>query len=217
MFLRSRKLWTLLMILTISSRESHAFHFDVNSGRTKCVAEDIKSNSMTVGKYSVDNPHEGHNLPPSHKISVKVTTSNSGNTYHHADQVASGQFAFSAVESGDYMACFTAVDHKPEVTISVDFEWKTGVQSNTKSWSSVAKKSQVEGMESEVKSLLDTVNSIHEEMFYLREREEEMQELNMSTNTKMAWFGLLSLFVCVGVAGMQFMHLKTFFEKKKVI
>lgn len=72
---------------------------------------------------------------------MKVT-SNSGNNYHHAEQVDSGQFAFSAVEAGDYMACFTAVDHKPEVSLSIDFEWKTGVQS--KSWANVAKKSQVE-------------------------------------------------------------------------
>lgn len=69
-------------------------------------------------------------------------TSSYGNTYHHAEDVASGQFAFTAVEAGDYMACFTAVDHKPEVTLSIDFDWRTGVQS--KSWSSVAKKSQVE-------------------------------------------------------------------------
>ncbi|CAL9240230.1 unnamed protein product [Arabidopsis halleri] len=40
------------------------------------------------------------------------------------------------------MACFTALDHKPEVTLSIDFDRRTGVQS--KSWSSVAKKSQVE-------------------------------------------------------------------------
>lgn len=96
-------------------------------------------------------------------------------------------------------------------------------------------------MEFEVKSLLDTVNSIHEEMYYLRDRyfsfsivwyyedivymtwlwcglrEEEMQDLNRSTNTKMAWLSVLSFFVCIGVAGMQFLHLKTFFEKKKVI
>ncbi|ESQ28299.1 hypothetical protein EUTSA_v10019128mg [Eutrema salsugineum] len=214
MLLRSQKLWTVLLILGIWSRVSHSLHFDLHSGRTKCIAEDIKSNSMTVGKYSIDNPHEGQNLPPSHKISVKVTSS-SGNTYHHADQVDSGQFAFSAVEAGDYMACFSAVDHKPEVSLSIEFEWRTGVQS--KSWATVAKKSQIEVMEFEVKSLLDTVNLIHEEMFYLREREEEMQDLNRSTNTKMAWLSFLSLFVCIGVAGMQFLHLKTFFEKKKVI
>ncbi|KAG2322677.1 hypothetical protein Bca52824_015890 [Brassica carinata] len=70
-------------------------------------------------------------------------------------------------------------------------------------------------MEFDVKSLLDTVNSIHEEMFYLREREEQMQDLNRSTNTKMAWLSLLSLFVCIGVAAMQYVHLKTFSRRRK--
>ncbi|XP_010551413.1 PREDICTED: transmembrane emp24 domain-containing protein p24delta9 [Tarenaya hassleriana] len=214
MVLRSEKLWTVLVVLGMMSRFSHSLHFDLQSGRTKCIAEDIKSNSMTVGKYAVVNPNEGHPLPPSHKVSVRVTSSY-GNTYHHGEQVESGQFAFTAVEAGDYMACFSAVDHKPEVTLSVDFDWRTGIQA--KNWANVAKKSQVEVMEFEVKKLLETVNSIHEEMFYLREREEEMQDLNRSTNTKMAWLSFLSLFVCLGVAGMQFWHLKTFFEKKKVI
>lgn len=72
MFLRSQNLWTVLLILGICSRISHSLHFDLHSGRTKCIAEDIKSNSMTVGKYNIDNPHEGQTLPPSHKISVKV-------------------------------------------------------------------------------------------------------------------------------------------------
>ncbi|XP_010532700.1 PREDICTED: transmembrane emp24 domain-containing protein p24delta9 [Tarenaya hassleriana] len=214
MILRSGKLWTVLVIVGMLSRVSHSLHFDLQSGRTKCITEDIKSNSMTVGKYTVVNPNEGHPSPPSHKVSIRVTSSY-GNTYHHAEKVESGQFAFTAVEAGDYTACFSAVDHKPEVTLSIDFEWRTGV--HAKNWGTVAKKSQVEVMEFEVKKLLETVNSIHEEMFYLREREEEMQDLNRATNTKMAWLGFLSLFVCLGVAGMQFWHLKTFFEKKKVI
>lgn len=69
-------------------------------------------------------------------------TSSYGNTFHHAEDVDSGQFAFTAVEAGDYMACFTANGHKPEVTLSIDFDWRTGIHS--KSWGSVAKKSQVE-------------------------------------------------------------------------
>lgn len=48
-------------------------------------------------------------------------------------------------------------------------------------------------------------------------REAEMQELNRSTNSKMAWFSFLSLGICLSVAGLQFWHLKSFFEKKKLI
>ncbi|CAA7036265.1 unnamed protein product [Microthlaspi erraticum] len=214
MVLRSVNLWTTLLLLGILSRVSQSLHFELQSGRTKCISEDIKSNSMTVGKYTVVNPNEAHPSPPSHKISIRVTSSY-GNTYHHAEDVQSGNFAFTAVEAGDYMACFTAADHNPAVTLSVDLDWRSGIHS--KEWSTLAKKSQVEVMEFEVKKLIETVSSIHEEMFYLRDREEEMQNLNRSTNSKMAWLGFLSLFVCLGVAGMQFLHLKTFLEKKKVI
>ncbi|KAM4121073.1 hypothetical protein ACJW30_03G180300 [Castanea mollissima] len=72
-------------------------------------------------------------------------------------------------------------------------------------------------MELELKKMYDIVISIQEEMFYLREREEEMQVLNKTTNNSMAWLSILSLIVCLSVAGLQVWHLKTFFEKKKLI
>ncbi|KAL2344586.1 hypothetical protein Fmac_005871 [Flemingia macrophylla] len=203
-----------LLLLVLFSSSTESLRFELQSGHTKCISEDIKSNSMTVGKYHIVNPSEGYPLPDSHRITVRVTSSY-GNNYHYGDRVQNGQFAFVAVEAGDYMACFWAVDHNPATTLTVDFEWKTGVAA--KDWSNVAKKGQVDVMELELKKLQDTVASIHEEMFYLREREEEMQELNRTTNNRMFWLSLLSLFVCLSVAGLQLMHLKSFFEKKKLI
>jgi len=69
-------------------------------------------------------------------------TSPQGTAYHESDGVESGQFSFVAVETGDYISCFSAVDHKPETTLIIDFDWRTGI--HTKDWSNVAKKSQVE-------------------------------------------------------------------------
>lgn len=40
------------------------------------------------------------------------------------------------------MTCFFAADHKPPVTVTLDFDWKTGVAA--KDWTSVAKKGSVE-------------------------------------------------------------------------
>lgn len=54
----------------------------------------------------------------------------------------SGNFAFTAAEAGDYTACFWGAEHKPPITLTVDFEWKTGFAA--KDWSNVAKKGQVE-------------------------------------------------------------------------
>ncbi|KAG6426249.1 hypothetical protein SASPL_110469 [Salvia splendens] len=193
---------------------AESIRFDLESGHTKCISEDIKSNSMTVGKYHIVNPNEGHPLPDSHKVTVRVTSAY-GNSYHSSEHVTEGHFAFQAVEAGDYMACFFADDNKPSTTVTVDFDWKSGIAA--KEWTSVAKKGSVELMEIELKKMLETVQSIHDEMFYLREREEEMQLLNKATNSKMFWFSFLSILVCLSVSGIQLWHLKSFFEKKKLI
>ncbi|XP_023520474.1 transmembrane emp24 domain-containing protein p24delta9-like [Cucurbita pepo subsp. pepo] len=204
----------LLLLIGFLSSGSESLRFDLQSGHTKCISEDIKQNAMTVGKYHVVNPNEAQPLTDDRKLVVRVT-STTGNTFHYSDKVESGQFAFVAGEGGDFMTCFWVPDHKPQVTLTVDFDWRTGVAA--KQWSSVAKKGDVEAMEFEMQKLFETANSIQEEMYYLREREEEMQDLNASTNTKMARLSFLSLFVCLSVAGLQIWHLKTFFHKKKLI
>ncbi|KAL4574269.1 hypothetical protein LXL04_021097 [Taraxacum kok-saghyz] len=203
-----------LLILGFLSIVAQSIRFEIESGHTKCISEDIKSNSMTVGHYSVVNPNEGQPLPESHKFTLRVT-SVYGNSYHYADHVQSGQFAFQATEGGDYMACFFAIDHHPAIKVPIEFDWRSGVAA--KDWSNVAKKGSVDEMELELKKLADVVTSIHEEMFYLREREHDMQELNSKTNSRMALLSFLSLFVCLSVAGLQVWHLKSFFEKKKLI
>nr|ABK94061.1 unknown [Populus trichocarpa] len=201
---------TLGLIFTIAE----SMRFDLQSGHTKCISEDIMNNAVTVGKYNVVNPNEGYPLPVSHKLTVRVA-SPYGNNYHHRVNVDSGNFAFTAAEAGDYTTCFSAADHEPETKLAIEFEWKTGVAA--KDWSKIAKKEKVEVMELELKKLLDAVKSIHEEMNYLRGREEEMQHLNQSTNSKMAGLSFLSIMVCLSVAGLQLWHLRSYFERKKLL
>ncbi|ESW23249.1 hypothetical protein PHAVU_004G031200 [Phaseolus vulgaris] len=204
-----------LLTLALTFSLAYSMQFEVHSGHTKCISEDIKTNAMSVGKYSVVNPREGYPMPDSHKVIAKVSSPH-GNVYHFGDHVDSGNYAFTASEAGDYTACFWIPDGKDAPSmVTVELEWRTGVAA--KDWSKIAKKGQVEVMEFELKKLYDTVVSIHDEMFYLREREEEMQDLNKSTNTKMFTLSFLSIVVCLSVAGMQIWHLKTFFERKKLL
>lgn len=59
-----------------------------------------------------------------------------------------GNFAFTANEAGDYLACFWTPNHKPATTVTLEFEWRTGVAA--KDWTNVAKKGQID-----VSSLID--------------------------------------------------------------
>ena len=51
---------------------SESLRFDLESGHSKCISEEIRVNSMTVGKYSIVNPNDNQPLPDSQKIIVRV-------------------------------------------------------------------------------------------------------------------------------------------------
>ena len=49
-----------------------AMRFDLKSGSTKCITEEIKSSAMTVGKYTVISDIKP--TQESHKITIRVPT-----------------------------------------------------------------------------------------------------------------------------------------------
>lgn len=63
----------MIVMVGLMSRMGESMRFDMKSGATKCISEDIKINAMTVGKYSIVNTNEGYPLPDSHKLTVRVT------------------------------------------------------------------------------------------------------------------------------------------------
>ena len=69
-------------------------------------------------------------------------SSPSGNNHHRGEEAESGDFAFTAAETGDYIACLSAPEHRPPVTVAVDFDWRSGMAAAD--WSNVAKKGQIE-------------------------------------------------------------------------
>ncbi|KAF4390775.1 hypothetical protein G4B88_015665 [Cannabis sativa] len=188
----------MVVLVGVRMRGVVSMRFDLQSGTSKCVSEDIKANAMSLGRYVVVNPYDESPLSDIHKVNVRVS-SPKGNNYHYLDNVKSGDFAFTAPEKGDYTTCFWAPEKNPPATLTIEFEWTTGI------------------LEVELKKMYEAVTHIHDEMFTLREREDEMQQLNRKTNSQMATFSLLSLLVCLSVAGLQFWHLKTYFEKRKLV
>ena len=138
-----------LLLVLATAAPAGAPRFDLLSGHTKCISDDIKVGAMAVGKYHVIAPDDGassssssssqsqqQQLPDSHRISLRVT-SPYGNSLHYAENVHSGNFAFTASEAGDYLACFWAPDHRPPATVAFEFDWRSGV--SARDWSAVAK------------------------------------------------------------------------------
>lgn len=61
-----------IICLSITSHVCDSLRFELQSGSTKCIAEEIKQNAMTLGKYNVISPIDGHPVPHSHRIIARV-------------------------------------------------------------------------------------------------------------------------------------------------
>jgi len=61
-----------VMLVVCMWKVANCMRFDIESGHSKCITEDIKISAMTVGKYSLVNPNEGYPMPDDYKLTVKV-------------------------------------------------------------------------------------------------------------------------------------------------
>ncbi|KFK44292.1 hypothetical protein AALP_AA1G239200 [Arabis alpina] len=207
----SQILAVLLFCLTVNYSEAIWLTIPA-SGGTKCVSEEIQSNVVVLADYYVVDEHNPENTPA---VTAKVT-SPYGNNLHQQDNVTHGQFAFTTQETGNYLACFSVDSSHPQPNaITLGIDWKMGIAA--KDWDSVAKKEKIEGVELQLRRLDGLVQAIRENLNYIKDREAEMREVSEGTNSKVAWFSIMSLGVCLLVAGSQIWYLKRYFHKKKLI
>ncbi|KAK1418293.1 hypothetical protein QVD17_27436 [Tagetes erecta] len=201
----------LLMLLVVWLHKGESVWLNIPKSGNKCVTEEIHNNVVVVGDYVVISDDHLHPTPT---ISSKVT-SPYGNILHHKENVTHGQFAFTSSESGQYLTCFWS-DHPGEGgSLSVNIDWKIGIAA--KDWESVARKEKIEGVELELRKLEGAVEAIRDNLIYLKTRESEMRGVSETTNSRVAWYSIISLGICILASCAQLWYLTRFFQKKKLI
>ena len=98
---------------------------------------------------------------------------------------------------------------------SVDLTWAAGA--DAVDYSEVAKKEHLKPLELALRKLEDRVENAHKEMMYQREREERHRDTNESTNSRVAWFSILTIIIVCAQAAVQVWHLYAFFIRKRVL
>ncbi|GAA0156893.1 hypothetical protein Leryth_007222 [Lithospermum erythrorhizon] len=200
-----------VMLILCIFQTSEALWLTLPAKGTKCISEELHNNVVVLGDYVVISDHPPSKTPT---ITIKVT-SPFGKTIHNQGNVSHGQFAFTTTEAGNYLACFSSDGDHGTGDLSVNIDWKTGIAA--KDWDSVARKQNIEGLELELTKLEGAVEAIHDNLLYLKNRELEMRAVSEVTNSRVAWFSIMSLGVCIATSVMQILYLKQYFQKKKLI
>uniref|UniRef100_A0A0E0CZX9 GOLD domain-containing protein n=1 Tax=Oryza meridionalis TaxID=40149 RepID=A0A0E0CZX9_9ORYZ len=205
-----------VILLAATAADVDALVFDVPSGGSKCLTEELRRGALSHASYRVAEATSA----ASSAVSARVAGPR-GEELHLTEGVEAGEFRFEAAEGGRYTACFWTPRYERGAIVSVDVQWTTEVRDHAGAGSppavAAAKEGHIDSMIGELKKLEVSTRLIHEEMISLRRSEGEMQKLNEDTTMKIHSFTLLSLAVCVGVAGLQLWLLKTFFQKRHIL
>ncbi|KAJ4760146.1 Transmembrane emp24 domain-containing protein 10 [Rhynchospora pubera] len=199
----------ILLALWQWTAEVGAIWMELPPKGTKCLSEEIQSNVVLFGNYTLFSSDIRY---PS-TMSVKVT-SPYGNTIHSKEKVSEGQFALTTKEPGSYLVCFL-IDSKKGTGGNVNLEWKIGIAA--RDWDMIARMEKLEGVELELRKLEIAVAAIRENLVHLRNREMEVRNISEKTNARVAWLSLTSLLVCISVSAVQVWHIENFFKKKKLL
>ncbi|XP_076947476.1 transmembrane emp24 domain-containing protein p24delta3-like [Bidens hawaiensis] len=197
----------LLMLVLLPNGDS--VWLNIPKSGYKCVMEELQHNAVVVGEYNVV-IFEGLVLRnPTVSISVR---SPHGNLIYHKENVTEDEFAFTSTESGSYVTCFLPDNPDTGEKIAVNINWKIGAAA--KDWDSVAKKEKIEGVELELRKLEGHVEAIRDNLVYRKSREANMREVSETTNSRVAWYSISSLGICILASSAQLWYLTRFFQRR---
>ncbi|CAI5459372.1 unnamed protein product [Closterium sp. Yama58-4] len=210
---RSAALWLLLLAMTAARAEPTAVRFQVEQ-HAKCVGHDLRRDTLVAASYAA--------VPATHASPVALdvsVTSPAGVHVYMKEGVSEGQLGFRAEESGEYHLCFWLHGHHvgrhDDKLQHVEVTWREGQAASH--MQQAATKERVESFEWEVKRLEGLVEAASNEMIFFHEREEELRAMSQATQARVGWLSAFSLLTCALLAALQYWHLKTFFQRTKVL
>jgi hypothetical protein len=98
-----------------------ALVFDVPSGGSKCLTEDLRRGALSHASYRVA---PGPTSAADPRISARVTGPR-GEELHLAEAAERGELRFRAAEDGGHTACFWTPRYERGAVVSVDVQWDT--------------------------------------------------------------------------------------------
>ncbi|OQR90034.1 hypothetical protein THRCLA_09458 [Thraustotheca clavata] len=170
-----------------------AVQFDIKRRAEKCLSDEIAAGSLVVVHYNILGNVKG-------RTGVSLLIKDPLGKYLKEDSDIDltsediHKFSFNAETAGTYSTCFF---NSNDVAMRVSLDFKHGVEA--KDYSDIAKREHLMPVEKELRKMEDTVDEIHREMLYMREREAAMRNTNESTNSRVLWFSSFSIFVLLAM------------------
>ena len=191
--------FVVLAVISVSG-----IQFDLAPTGYKCLSEELPKNTRIQGRYQFRES-------PRFRGDIQVKGPDGAILFSEVNRIE-GVFELTTNEGGQYDICFSNMALEDQVIM---VEIKTGMEAQD--YSQLAKSENLDLMDLSIRKVLDSVKNIKEELLYFKDRESAMRDTNESTNARVLWFSMGSVFILVSLGIWQIFYLKRFFRAKKLI
>ncbi|KAG2236907.1 hypothetical protein INT48_002720 [Thamnidium elegans] len=182
---------------------------------TKCLSQYVPRDTMVLVTINVG---EGYNQ----RVELEILDDTESRNVYLKKPNVNGDLrnAFSTKVDGEVMVCFTNVlddGFKEGSQYKRSIELHFGVGAEADDFKKIANAEKLTPLELELRKLETVVKEIVDEMNYLKAREAKLRDTNESTNERVKWFSVISLFTLFGLGTWQILYLRRFFKRKRLI
>lgn len=182
----------LLALFSTFCISVNCIRFHLLPNTQKCLKEELQQNVPVTGEYEVSDA-------PGQVVDYVVKDSK-GHTLSQKAEITKGKFSFNTESYDTYEICFISrvPPHQGGITQEVSLISKHGV--DVKNYDAYGDAANLKPIEKELQRLEDLSNEIVNDFAYMRKREEEMRDTNESTNNRVLYFSVFSMFCLLGLA-----------------
>ena len=186
----------------LSNSQGMKFSFKVEPKKTRCIGEHLIKHS--AAKFNIN----------SDQVQIRVRViDNKGNIVYNKENKQIQKINFNPHESGIFQICF---DNFSKVIGNINFEYLYGVAA--KDYSSLVTQDKIKPLELNVLKIYDSIDIIHQEFKTLMSSENDYyisHTENISSSMILFTIVLLGVMSIVNIT--EFLYLKSFFNKRKII
>uniref|UniRef100_UPI0035901130 transmembrane emp24 domain-containing protein 10 n=1 Tax=Myxine glutinosa TaxID=7769 RepID=UPI0035901130 len=200
----------VLLLIALGIAHGQAVSFYLGANTKKCLKEEIHKGVLVTGEYDISEQANS-------KVDLRIIDS-SGHILFLKEEASKGKFSFTTDDYDMFEICFhgkTPFGSSHGADQHITLTTKRGVEA--KNYEDIAKARKLKPLEVELTRLEDLSESIVNDFAYMKAREEEMRDTNESTNSRVLYFSVFSMFCLVGLATWQVLYLRRFFKAKKLI
>ncbi|KAK9477466.1 emp24/gp25L/p24 family/GOLD-domain-containing protein [Lipomyces japonicus] len=208
----------VLVVLACIVRPANGLRLVVNAQLPGSVAPRCIRNFVQKEQLVVVNVKTNGSKGDGQVLSFSIVDS-VGNEYGRPkDVVGESRIAFTAHNNAAFDVCFENIQQNVNnYGLSREIDLDVDIGADARDWNAVGQAEKLKPLEVELRRIEESIDEIVSQMEYLHGREIKLRDTNESTNDRVKYFAVGTLFSLLALSIWQITYLRQYFRSKHLI